>query len=184
MREALARYAWLVPDPGTGSGLGTRWRPLSTALTSAPGFGVATCSSVGFGSCGLAPMATGSCPSSAGGGGVAVRQVSCAGTESGPGPRWRHLGPTKGCAARLGTCTGSSAGFERRGSARMATSSGPRGPTSGAGARGGQQRRGGRCRYWTSLAAPWSDQRLRGSLENSVWQLCGLRTRRIGPDGD
>ena len=34
---------------------------------------------------------------------------------------------------------------------------------------------------------PWARQKgcaLRVSLGHTVWQLCGLRTRRIGPDGD
>ena len=96
------------------------------------------------------------------------------GTSVGPGPRWRSPGPTKGCAARSGTRSGSSAGFERRGSARMATRSGPRGPTSGARACAGQQRRGDLIRPQTSLAVPGPDQRLRGLLGHTLGQLCGL----------
>jgi len=105
-------------------------------------------------------------------------------TTIGPGPRWRPLSRTAGCAARSGTRTGSSLGLERRGSTRMATKSGDWGPASGAGARGGQQRRGDYHRPWTSLAAPGPEHRLRGSLGHSDQELSGLRTTRINPDGD
>jgi len=69
------------------------------------------------------------------------------------------LGPTKDCAVLSVTRTGSSTGFERGGSARMATSSGRRKPRSGAHVCGGKRWRRVRRRAWTSLAPPRPDQK-------------------------
>ena len=101
---------------------------------------------------------------------VRVPASSGGGTSFGPGHRWRTPGPTKGCAAPSVPRSGSSAGFERRGSARMATRSGPRRPTSGARACGGQRRRWDLRRTLTSLAAPNPDRRLRGSFGRTLGQ--------------
>ena len=73
---------------------------------------------------GSAPMATSS--GYRGPARVLVRMAASSGggTSVGP-PLWRPSGSTKGCAARTDARTGSSLGFKRRGSAPMASSSGP-----------------------------------------------------------
>jgi len=103
-----------------------------------------------------------------------VQPVSPSETASGPGSRRRPSSTVLSSAPVFGVAVGSSMGFASCRSARMATCSGRRGPTSGARACASKQRRGDHRRPWVSLAASGPDQKLRRSLGHTNEQLCGL----------